>query len=134
MARAAGTKDLSVVNSQHRHVRHSAVTILANVCCLHVRWPLADGSDAIVAGDAIANDADVIEKGRQPTANIMAVVALIVGRNMSRSLSGSLDAVVTTNTTAGNRGVIHKGRGRPACRDMAIRTLTIGRDVSWRLG
>lgn len=53
---------------------------------------------------------------------------------MRRRLASGLDTIVTTNTTAGDRGVIHKRSGRPARGDMTIRTLTIGRDVGRRLG
>lgn len=53
---------------------------------------------------------------------------------MRRRLASGLDTIVTTNTTAGDRGVIHKGRGCPARSDMTIRTLTIGRDVGRRFG
>ncbi len=79
VSRAAGAQNLCMVNGECWRVGHSAVAILANVGGLDVRWSLAGGCDAIVTGDAIANDAGVIEKGGQPTSNIMAIVALIVG-------------------------------------------------------
>lgn len=48
---------------------------------------------------------------------------------MGRCLSGGLRAVVTADTTAGDRRVVHDGAGSPTGGGMAIRTLAIGGHV-----
>lgn len=48
---------------------------------------------------------------------------------MIRRFSGCLDAIVATDTTAGNGGVIHVRDDSPIRRDMAVRAFTHGRYV-----
>lgn len=103
VAGTTGAEYLCVVNSDSRHIGDGAVAILADIGGLDMRRSFTSGRQAVVAGNAITDDSDVIEKGGQPAGNVMAVVALIVGRNMVRRLSGSLSAIVAADTTAGDR-------------------------------
>lgn len=88
--------------------RNDAVAVLADVTCLHVSRALAGGSDAIVATDAVTGDACVIEHGREPCGGAVAVVALIVGGNMTRRFSRRLAPIVAADTASCNRRVIHE--------------------------
>jgi len=48
MARAAGTNDLRVVDSDGRLKSHCTVAVLADICCLHVNRASTCGGHAIV--------------------------------------------------------------------------------------
>ena len=54
-----------------------------------------------MARHAVADDTNVIEHCGQPGHYVVAIVTLVVGRNMSQGLAGSLDAIVATAATAG---------------------------------
>lgn len=79
VAGAAGTQNLCVVNSDGGHVGDGAVAILADISCLDMCRSLASGRQTVMAGNAITDDTDVIEKGGQPTGNVMAIVTSIIG-------------------------------------------------------
>ena len=108
MAGAAGAYYLGVVDGDDGLKRNGAVAVLADVTCLHVSRTLTGGSDAIVATDAVADDACVIEHGREPCSGAVAIVALIVGGNMTRRFSRRLNPIVAADTASCNRRVIHE--------------------------
>ena len=63
MAGAAGTEYLCMVYRVNRHPDIRVMAIFTNISRLNVREVLAGGFDAVVATDAIANDACMIEIG-----------------------------------------------------------------------
>ena len=61
---ATSAEDLSVVDSRGGHKSYGAMAVLADVCRLHVNRTLANGGNAVMAGNAIADYASMIENGR----------------------------------------------------------------------
>ena len=53
-----------MVDGDHRYKRYGAVTVFADVGRLYVNRALARGRSTIVATNAVAHDARVIEDGR----------------------------------------------------------------------
>ena len=79
MARATGANDLRVVDSEDRLKGHCTVAVFADICCLHVNRASTCGGHAIVTGDTISDDAQVVKYSRLPGNNAVAVVALVAG-------------------------------------------------------
>lgn len=77
MAVAAAAYYLGMVDKRNRFPAGRAVTIFANIRGLNVHWALARRIHAVVATNAIANNAAVIEHSRNPGSRVMAIVALI---------------------------------------------------------
>jgi len=100
MTRAAGAKYLSVVNGEDWLKTDSAVAVFANVRCRDVDRASSSRRYAVVTGNAVADNANMVEQSRQPTGNGVAVVALVARRNVSQCLACRGDAIVTTVTTA----------------------------------
>ena len=63
MAGAAGSEYLCMVYRVNRHPDIRVMAVFTNISGLNVREVLAGGFDAVVAADAIANDAGMIEIG-----------------------------------------------------------------------
>ena len=63
MAGAAGTEYLCMVYRINRHPDIRVMAVFTNISRLNVRQVLAGGFDAVVATDAIANDACMIKIG-----------------------------------------------------------------------
>ena len=63
VAGAAGTEYLCMVYRVNRHPDIRVMAVFTNIGRLNVREIFAGGFDAIVATDAVANDACVIEIG-----------------------------------------------------------------------
>ena len=63
MAGAAGTEYLCMIYRVNRHPDIRVMAVFTNISRLNVRQVLAGGFDAVVATDAIANDASMIEIG-----------------------------------------------------------------------
>ena len=93
---------------------------------------LAGRGNSIMARHAVADDTNVIEHRGQPGHYVVAIVTLVVGRNMSQRLAGSLDAIVAAAATAGYRHMIHINGSRPACGDMTIGALAVCGDMIFR--
>lgn len=100
MAGSTSTDHLSVVDRDRGLEQRRAVTVFADSARLNMRRALACSSSAIVATNAVVGDAGVVEQRRQPPRRVMAVVALIAGRDVGWRLSGCLDAVVAAEATA----------------------------------
>lgn len=62
----------------------------------------------------------------------MTVIALIARRNVSRGLSGRRDPVMTRYAAAGQGRMVDKSDSSPTCRDVAVRTLAVSLNMSWR--
>jgi len=93
---------------------------------------LAGGAAAIVAADAVVDDARVVEPGRCPGGGGMAVAALGRRRDVRRRLAGGDGAVVARGAAAGEGGVVERRRvpGNGAVAEVALRA---GRHVPRRL-
>lgn len=102
VAGAAGTEHLRVIDGNGWLKCGRAVAVFANIRRLYVRGALACGCCTVVAAHAVSSDARVIEHGRHPRGYVVAVVTLIVGRNMRRRLSRRLDTIVATGAVADN--------------------------------
>ena len=63
MAGAAGSEYLCMVHRVNGHPDIRVMAVFTNISRLNVRQVLAGGFDAVVATDAIANDASMIEIG-----------------------------------------------------------------------
>jgi len=124
MAGAAGAQHLCVVDRDRRLERDCAMAVLAYVCRLHMSRALARGVGAIVATNAVSDDARMIEYSWEPGSRAMAVVALVAGRDMSGSLPGRLDAVVAADTTASYGRVVHESDHGPARCYMTVGAFT----------
>lgn len=129
---SAGAQHLRVINRDRRFERRCAVAILADVGRLHVRRTSARSADAIVTTDTVSDDTGMIVYGREPGGDIMAVVTLIAGGNVSGRFTGRLNAVVATDAAPGHRGMIHKCDHRPVRGDMAVGAFTHGCHVVGR--
>jgi len=120
VTRSAGAEHLGVVNRNSGLECGRAMAVLANVGGLHMRRTLARRGRAVVAADAVADDAGVIEYGRQPGRHGVAVVTLVIRRDMRRRLAGGLNAVVAAHTAAGQGRVIHERDDVPVRRDVTV--------------
>ena len=89
-----GANDLRMVDGICRRPVHIVVAILADIGRQHMRRALAGRIDAVVAADAVAGDADVIEICRNPGGCRMAVVAVVAALDVRRVLAGRCRAVV----------------------------------------
>ena len=98
---SAGSQDMCVVNNNCWLERERVVAVFANIARLNVCRALARCGDAVVARNAIAVNTGVVEPGRQPARRAVAVVALVIARNMGSGLSGCLYAVVAIDAASG---------------------------------
>lgn len=73
VAGSAATEDLRMIHGVDWHPDIAVVAVLTNVCSLDVSRILAGRCDAVVAVDAITNDAGVIKIGGQPPGRRVAV-------------------------------------------------------------
>lgn len=64
MARSAGTKDLCVVNRNHRLKHRGVVAVFANRSRQNVCRTLADSGRAVVTTGTVSGDADMVKNGR----------------------------------------------------------------------
>lgn len=115
VAGAARAQNLGMVNriGGHKYIR--VVTIFANIGGLYMCQSLAHGSNAVMAAEAVANNADVIEVCRPPRNRGVAVVAGIATSNMGRSLTRGNGAIVAGVARADDLRVIHPEDG---CKDV----------------
>lgn len=102
MTGTTGAQDLCVIDRRGRCKGDGAVAVLANVGGLHVRRALPCRGSAVMAAHAVPSNARMVEYGREPGAHSMAVVALIVGRNMGWRLPGRLYSIVAADAASGD--------------------------------
>ncbi len=95
VARAAGPQYLGVIHRRDRSPDICIVAVLADIRRLDMRQGLAGSSTAVMAADAISNDADVIEVRRPPCHSRMTVVADVTAGNMCRVFTDRDHAVMT---------------------------------------
>ena len=98
------------------------MAVVATVVTAYVSLMLARRRDTVVASNAIAEHAGVIEYRSTPHGRAVAVVALVTRGYMGWRFSGRLVAVVAADATAGQGGVIHENNRIPVGGDMTIRT------------
>ena len=99
------------------------VTQLTGIGGRYMVAALAAGIDAIMATDAVIQEARVIDHRRFPLRGTVAVATILLGGNMGGDLAGGDNAVVTTGAGAVHLGMIHRavGHWRPwyGCRLVA---------------
>ena len=83
-----------MIDAGDRDPAAGAVAVLADGVGLDMVGVLAGGGRAVVAADAVAADAGVIEHRAAPVAGVVAVVATVVALNMVGGLAGCRRAVV----------------------------------------
>ena len=76
------------------------MAVFTNARRLDMYRTFSGRTDAVVAADAVAKNTRVIKNCRNPGRGRMAIVALIIGRNMPGRLSGRFDPVVTGNAAS----------------------------------
>lgn len=130
MTGSARAEHLRVIDGQNRNEHAAVMAVLAHVARLDVRGTLTRCVYAVMAADAIVNDAAMIEDRRLPRDRRMAIVTLVAGRNVVWRLASCLDTVVTTLAVTGYRRMVHVAYDRPICRDMTVRAFAIRRDMA----
>ncbi len=103
VAGSASANDLCVIDSYCRLKREGAVAVFADIARLYVSGTPARCGHTVVAGNAVAGHAGMVESCRQPARSAVAIVALIIARNMRSRLSASLDTVVAIDAAASQR-------------------------------
>ena len=80
------------------------MAILTDICRVDVRKMLAGSLDPVVATHTIANDSEVIEKGRNPTDAAMTAIALGSSRRVIASsvVCSGVTVRVVARRPAGN--------------------------------
>lgn len=128
MTAAAIASDIRVIEVR-RYPTCRSVTVVAIVARVQMCRVFPCCCDAVVAGAAGADDLGVVdrESGR-PDIRVMAVLADIAGLDVSRALTGRLDAVVTAHAVARDIDMVEVGR-RPAGRRVAIVAVVAARNV-----
>ena len=84
MTAGTAANDLQMINRYGRDPGIRAVTVFAHISGRNVVESLAVLDGAIMATDAVANDAIMAEGGGKPTVGRMAIAALSGGRQMIR--------------------------------------------------
>ena len=79
MAGAACTQNLRVIDRDDGNERNRAMTVFADVGRLHVCRAFASPGSAVMATDAISENAGVVEIRREPASRIVTIFALIPG-------------------------------------------------------
>ena len=120
MTGTAGTKNLCMIDGQHRCPKNRGMAVLAYVGGLNVGRTFAGGIRAVVAVCAITVDVCVVKIGGQPGNRGVAVVAVITADHMSRMLARRRDTVMTRAAVAYNLGVIDGYHRAPYVRRVAI--------------
>lgn len=110
MATDTRSDDLTVINGDHRNPRTGAVARLANVGGAVVIGRFAHGRGAVVATQAIAENARVIEPRGRPRRGVVAYLARLIGRNVIAGFARSLHAVVAGIAVARNARVVESCR------------------------
>lgn len=130
VAGCAGAEHVGVVDLRHRTEGESRMAIFADVVRCDVHRALADGADAVVALDAVAGDARMIEPCGYPCKIRVAVLASISARNVVEMLTGSGDAVVAVAAGTEDVGVIDLQHGTEAKGRVAVFADIVGADVA----
>ena len=95
------SKNMCVVDSDYRLESEGAVTVFADIACLYVCCALAHSGAAVMARHAVSYNPRVIKPCWQPARRAVAVIALIIARNMAGSFSHRLRAIVAIDTATG---------------------------------
>ena len=101
MAGPASSNYLRVINRDRWFKGEGAMTVFADIACLYVSYALANSGCAIVARYAVSGDARMIESRGQPACRAVAIIALIIARNMAGSFPRRLRSVVAIDAAAG---------------------------------
>jgi len=120
VAAGATANDIVMIHANHRCKVKRVVTVFAEIGSQDVGRVLADGDDAIVAGDAAVTDVGMVVNGARPDEGAMAVVANIAADDMVRSFTGCCHAVVAALAGTGDGIVVDPGNGEPRIRLMAV--------------
>ena len=82
-----------------------------------------------MATNAIAHDARMVEHRRKPAGCAVAIVTLVVGRNMSWRLTRCLYAVVATVAATSQGRMIHECDKVPGIRRVTVSAKAVRRDM-----
>ncbi len=115
---------VGMIDGECRRIRIRCMAVLADVGRLNVGRILADCIRTVVATRTIADDVRMVENSRSPGRCVVAVVALLTGRDMRRGFARRLHAVMAGVAIARYRRVVHKRDGTPCGSYMAVGTLS----------
>ena len=76
------------------------MTVLADIRCTDMARVLAGNIDAVVTGEAVSGNTGMVEDGRDPKSTVVAVVAIVAGRDVTRRFARRGRAVVTGSAAA----------------------------------
>ena len=113
VTRATGAEYLRVVDSNCWFPDSLAVAVLAYIGGLNMCGTLTRGINTVVTVDAIADDIEVIEVGRQPGDGRMTVIAIIAACDMCQVFPDRCNAVVTGSARAQHLRVVDRIDRRP---------------------
>ena len=108
-----GADDRAVIDPRHRLPAEGSVAILAAGCREYVPCMLAAGGKAVVAGNAVAVYADMVEYCGRPGECHVAIVADVTGLDVAGILAAGGKAVVTVYAGTGYHRVIDSEHGEP---------------------
>ena len=100
VTRATGAQHLCVVDVEYWFERDRAVAVLADVCCSDMDRASTCCGYAVMTRDTVSYNPNVVEYGRLPRGDTVAVIALVARRNMRWCLAGRRDAIVTSVAAA----------------------------------
>ena len=136
MALAAATEHLGMIDGTDGRECNRCMARLADVAGGEMVGRLADGRDPVVAGDAIVDDAGVVEQGADEGDGVVAGAAVLgrryVRRGLAESAGGVVAAVVAGGTIAADP-LVGEGAARKRIGRMTGDTVLRRRDMVERL-
>ena len=120
MAGAASAQHMQVLNLEHGHPRRRVVARFADVRRKDVRRAFPRRVDAVMATEAVVNDAGMVEHCRSPCRCAVTIIALVGAGEVIRRFARRVQAVMTRDTAAGQGDMIDKRNRRPCRRCMTV--------------
>ena len=101
MAGPAGSNYLRVINRNRWLKGEGVMAVFADIACLYVGRALASSGRTVVTRYAVSGDTRMIESCRYPAGRAVAIIALVIARNMADSFTRRLNAIVAIDAAAG---------------------------------
>ena len=108
VASAACAQHLRVVYRVNRRPHIRVMAVFANIGRLNMRGVLASGLRTVVAADAVADYANVVEVRRQPPGRRVAIIAGDAAGNVRGVLAGRRETIMTGTAGTQNLSVINR--------------------------
>jgi len=117
---SARTEDLCVIDGVGRRPNVAVVAVLTDIARLYMCLGLACCFDTVVAAEAVADDANMVECGRTPGVRGVAVVTGIAAVDVRRVFARCCDAVVAGTAGANDLRVVDRKRRREHVGGVAV--------------